>query len=146
MANPEQGEVQFTHQGKRYTLVMNTMALAKLQRLFNTKDQQGRDVIADIQEIDRLIKARSLEHIVGFFWAALQKYHPEIATTDDAAALLDVAGAAAASALMEAAGLGSIDPKDLEALARGNPPMAQTTRKAARGRGANSTSTPAPVV
>lgn len=134
MANPEKGEVSFEHEGKVYTLVMNTMALAKLQRQFNTKDASGRDVIADIEEIDRLIKARSLVHIVASFWAALQKHHPEVATIDQAAELIDVAGAVAVSALMEASGLGKIDPRDLEELAKGNPPAVQAKVKKNRKR------------
>jgi hypothetical protein len=145
MANPERGEVSFEHEGKTYTLVMNTMALAKLQRHFNTKDAGGRDVIADIEEIDRLIKARSLDHIVASFWAALQKYHPEIATVEQAAELVDVAGARAVSALMEASGLGKIDPRDLEELAKGNPPTAQVDgKKSRKRRGATFTSMHAP--
>lgn len=145
MANPEKGEFAFVYDGKTYTLVMNTMALAKLQRQFNTKDSKGRDVIADIEDIDRMVKARSLEHIVATFWAALQKYHPEFATVEQAAELIDAAGAHAVSALMAAAGLGKVDPADLEELAKANPPVAQVTRKRKRGVGGSSTSTLAPV-
>lgn len=146
MANPEKGEVLFTHEGKSYTLVLNTMALAKLQRVFNTKDAQGRDVIADIEEIDRLIKARSLNHIVACFWAALQKYHPEFVTVDQAADLIDQAGAEATAALMEVSGLGKVDPKDLEELAKGNPQKAQAKRKRKRGDTYTSMHAPAALV
>lgn len=146
MANPEKGEVAFQHDGKTYTLVLNTLSAAKLQRLFNTKDNFGRDVIADMQEIDRLVKQGSIEHQIALFWSSLQKHHPEIVTVDQAADLMDAAGAPAVSALLEAAGLGRIDPKDLEELAKGNPPknppVAQAKQR--RRRGGNFTSMPGP--
>jgi hypothetical protein len=135
MANAEKGEVVFMHGEKQYTLVVNTMALAKMQRLFNTKDDDGKDVIAEIAELDRLVKSNSLEHIIGYFWAALQKYHPEIVTTEQAAELIDAAGAEAAAALMETMGLGKVDSRDLEELAKasGNPPKAQAKGRRRRG-------------
>lgn len=162
MANPEKGEVSFEYQGKEYTLVLNTMALAKLQAAFTTKEtvtqtvhegnrpvtrQVTRDVIADLEEIDRLIKARSLVHIVALFWATAQKYHAaEIPTRDAAGEFIDQAGASVVAALMEVSGLGKVDPKDLEELAkvaRGNPPTAQVPRKRRKG-GVSSISTHVP--
>jgi hypothetical protein len=44
-----------------------------------------------IAELDRSVKAESLEHIVVFLWAALQKYHKGM-TEDDAINLIDDAG------------------------------------------------------
>jgi hypothetical protein len=137
-ANTEKGEVSFEHDGQTYVLVLNTNALVKLQGLFNTKD-----AVAGIEEIDALVKKGSLEHVRGLFWAALQKYHPAVASTPEAAGdFLDDAGAAATAALLRVSGFGSPDAKDLEELARRNPRAAQAPRPR-RGAGVTGTSTPA---
>lgn len=76
-ANPERGEIDIVISGKTYTLAMKTAALIALQKHFSTPDQ-----LADMEDVLKRLREKSLEHLVAGIWAGLQKYHPEISFTD----------------------------------------------------------------
>ena len=83
MANAERGELEVKIGDKTYTLVLRTAALIALQKHFSTAER-----VADMGEILTKMEARSMEHLVAGFWAALQKYHAGI-TYEEAVTLLD---------------------------------------------------------
>jgi hypothetical protein len=90
MVNAERGEVALTINGKTYTLVLKTAGLIAIQKRLSPAGKT-RPLVDVIAELDRSVKAESLEHIVVFLWAALQKYHKGM-TEDDAINLIDDAG------------------------------------------------------
>ena len=112
MTNPEKGEVDLVINGTTYTLTLKTAALMAFQKRFSTSEKP-----ADLEVLMSKAQAGSLEHVMALFWAALQKFHPEI-TFDHAVNLIDDAGGIEKldATLLEAAQSTVPDPKDAEEL------------------------------
>ncbi len=129
MANRLKGEVDFRHEGETYTLVLSTNALIQLEDLFSTKEQ-----VFGIREIEAEVKRGSAKHLRAVFWAALQKYHPKVAPTPEAAGdFMDDVGNAAGIALLQLFGISVPDGTDLAELSKGNPLTAQDKKPRKRG-------------
>lgn len=117
--------------GPRTLTLRNTVRMWKrFQRAFDTVDDKGITHIGDLVEAQRFLREGSLEHTIAFVWAALQDKHAaEFPTIESVDVLFEQHEAAVSAAFLEVAGLGKIDPKDLEELARQirgeNPPAAQ---------------------
>jgi hypothetical protein len=132
MANREKGEIGLTINGKSYTFVMNTNALVKLQAVLTEKGQP----IATMEAIYAALHQQSVAHMRAFFWAGLQKYHPDV-TVESAGDLMDDAGGffGVTDLINEAKRASDPDPADVAELSEGaNPPKARA-RKSKRGTG-----------
>ena len=90
MVNVEQGEADLTINGKTYRLVVKTAGLAAIQKRLSPAGSI-KPLPLVIAELQAAVKAQSLEHLVVFLWAALQKYHKGM-SEDDAMNLIDEAG------------------------------------------------------
>lgn len=121
---PGPGEVEFVVGDQRFILAMKTRGLMALQKHFNKGD-----AIADVQDIFDRARSGSIEHVTAVFWAAFQKYHPEV-TFDQALEFVDASGGldAVAAQLHELNDSTQPDPADIKELAPENPPTAQAMR------------------
>ena len=90
MVNVEQGEADLTINGKTYRLVVKTAGLAAIQKRLSPAGSI-KPLPLVIAELQAAVQAQSLEHLVVFLWAALQKYHKGM-SEDDAMNLIDEAG------------------------------------------------------
>jgi hypothetical protein len=122
-------EVTFEVGGRALTMRNTLKTLKRFQRAFDHTDANGVTHIADLIEVQRFLREGSLEHVIAFLWAALQDRHAaEFPTVDHVDELYAEHEAVVASAFLELCGMGKVDPKDLEELARqmrGDPPAAQ---------------------
>jgi Phage tail tube protein, GTA-gp10 len=83
MANPVKGEVPIDIEGKRYTLVLNTFALAAVEQRLGMQWTSVFKKAADGEF--------GIQQILALFHAALMKHHRRI-TEEEAANLIDEAG------------------------------------------------------
>jgi hypothetical protein len=143
VASP-QTEVKLTVGTRTYTLVHNLYAWAVAQRELSRPG-----VVPKLEEIRAAIGEESAIHIIATFYGMLQARHPQVATLQQASALLEEAGPAGVKALLNAMGVATPDPKDVaeleEAADRARPQAAQSdgasttkTRRAGTGAGKNS--------
>lgn len=123
---PESGEAAFDHKGRRYTLALTHLAWATAQRACGLVDGQA---LARMQILRRVADGFDQEGYALFF-GMLQRHHPEIATLEQAANLMEEVGPPAVEAIRLAMGISAPDPKDAAELREGErPPTAQTARK-----------------
>ncbi len=134
MINTTTGEVQLTIKGKVYTLAIKTAGLAAIQKRLSPAGTV-KQLPAVIAELEAAVKAQSLEHLVIFMWAALQKYHKGL-TEDDAMNLIDDAGGIGGlnTAFEDLARSITPDPEDVKELTADaspdpNPPKARAKRR-----------------
>lgn len=84
------GEVTLRVGGKTYILALKMAGLMALQKRLSPAGSVKRlDVL--LPELERAIKEQSLEHLVVFIWAAMQKHQPGTSEAD-AMNLIDDAG------------------------------------------------------
>jgi hypothetical protein len=86
MANTSKGEFPLTISGTPYVFIFNTAAMLAAEQQASTST---REVTWD-QLWERVV-AGSVRHFLIFFWAGLQKYHPDV-TLDRVSELVDEAG------------------------------------------------------
>lgn len=133
----QRGEVSIEISGKTYRLVMDINAIVLLEELMGTDEKP----VTFPMLIDRVNKG-SVKAMRAFLWAALQKHHDDV-TLQRAGELIQAAGGLEGfgrqlKGLVESA---TPDPADLKDLGAG-PREAQAGKKARRGTGGGSTSTP----
>lgn len=125
VANRERGEIGVDIDGRRYTLVLNTNAMALLEEHFSTP---AHDATWDeiLPKLTRKPSVRSLRAVV---WAMLQEKHAtQFPTIAEASRFVDlIGGVAGLGRILERAGASvSADPRDVTELQEGaNPPAAQ---------------------
>lgn len=154
MSNRQKGEATLNlKDGRTFTLKINFHAWALTQDALTKRvrvPQRGMPPRIDVQvptieEIQADLERGHELTGIALFWAALQKYHPEIETQEAAADVMEEAGAEAALCMLDALGLARPDPEDIKELelkAKANPPSAQPAkaRKPKVGTGASSVS------
>lgn len=134
MGNPEKGEVSLVIKGKTYTLVLKTAGLIAVQTRLSPAGGPKRKLLEVVAELERAVKSESLEHIVIFMWAALQKYHPGLTEMDAMNLIDDIGGIpgleSAFGELAESMAPDEDDVKELATTARSaNPPKARASKK-----------------
>lgn len=146
MINHETGEVTLTIRGTVYTLALKMAGLMALQKRLSPAGQIRKlpDIIAEMQ---LAIEAQSLEHMVLFLWAALQKHHPGT-TEDDVVNLIDDAGGLAGlentfASLAHSMTPDKADVAELTPVGGGGNPRPARAKKTIPGDGGRSTSAPA---
>lgn len=138
MANPQKGEVPLEIDGRHYTLVLNTNAIASLEAVLSRADRAP----VVLSEVLFDMARGSQTYTRAFLWACLRQHHKEI-TIDQVGNLIDAAGGGEAlfgqlAALKRSA---VPDPEDA-ALARKPDPDRPRRPRQRRGTGAGVTSTP----
>lgn len=140
MTTPDSGEVELRVNGTVYRLALKTAGLAALQKRLSPP---GTTIRLDemLKELDTGIRNQSIDHIVAFLWAALQKHHPGT-TEEQAIEIIDeLGGIGGLDAKLSELGMASmpdaIDVKELAGPKRANPRKARATRATS---GDNSTS------
>lgn len=138
MANREKGEIRLDAGGKTYRLVLNTNAMAAAETAISTPE---RDVRWD--EVWENSRQGSVRHLRALLFGLLQKWHPDL-TTSDVGDLVDEIGGLGglANVLTALAKAASPDPEDVKALPKPEAEKARP-RTAQDGTGARSTETPA---
>lgn len=136
MANRQKGEVSLVIDGRTFTLVLNTNAMAEIEDQLSRIDGKDRnwDFFAS-----RLMdpKKAGVRDVRLLMWGMTREHHADI-TLADAGRLVDAAGGMAALGdllVPSAAAAATPDPADVEALGLkpGNPPKAQAGKKTAGG-------------
>lgn len=129
---PDSGEAILRANGSTYRLAMKTAALSALQKRLSPPGQLLKlDTL--VKEMSRRLMEESIDHVVVFVWAALQKHHPGT-TEDEAMGIIDDAGGITAltPVFTELASSMSPDPADLKELSKdrtnGNPRKARARK------------------
>jgi len=138
MANREKGEVSVEIAGTSYTLCLDLNAMCALEEMFS---KPGADVT--FQDVLAQVNLGKQRYIRAVFWAAFQKFHPEV-TLKGVSDLVQASGGVLGftGELMSKMGVAvastSPDPADVKAVSNGRPPRAQAQRRAG-GTGRRST-------
>lgn len=138
MANPKNGELALTVNGKTYTLVLNTAAMASLEEHYSTPNHE-----ASWDECWARVMKGNVRAVRALIWAMLRTHHPDI-TLEQAGVVIDGAGGfiGMTNLLKGASESATPDPNDLKALGvKENPRTAQARKPRAGGTGGRSTST-----
>lgn len=124
-------EFVLTIAGQQYRMVLDVDAMVRLEEMFSTPDRE-----VTFQDVFKRVEQNSMRHARGFFWAMLQRHHPDV-TLSKASALMGEAIAEFGPALAQAGMMATPDPDDLRELGMDRPSRPRKARSAKAGTGAH---------
>jgi hypothetical protein len=133
MANHVRGEFTVTSHGERYTLVMDTNAMAEAEEALSTPEKD----VGFLEVLDGVMKRR-IRSCRVFVWAALRRHHPEMSMKDVGRFIDGAGGLGGLAKLIEQITAATRpDPEDAagagEAADDGRPTVAQADPKGGPG-------------